>query len=114
MNDQFEYRSTYFHGLADDEETPATEDIAQLLKERGRAYNRLGAEGWALVAEHMIGPGLACIATFRRTTGHTAMTESAGAEGEPAPPPAATGTPAYPVLQPDPSAPGSFRLVWDQ
>lgn len=114
MTDQFEYRSVYFAGLPDseDEDTPSPEAIAAVLKERGRAYNRLGAEGWGLVAEHLLRPGLAAIATFRRINIHTAQPQDGAAESSALS--VGPAGPAYPIMQPDPSAPGSFRLVWDK
>lgn len=118
MNEQFEYRSLYFSGLPDgeDEDIPNPDSIAAILKERGRAYNRLGAEGWGLVAEHLLHPSLAAIATFRRANGvadRTVATDADAASG-PAVASAPASGPAYPIMQPDPSAPGSFRLVWDK
>lgn len=118
MRQQFEYRSLHLPGLSDsDQENVSLDAINHLLKERTRTYNRLGAEGWALIAEHMEIHGYAAIATFRRfsETAEDAASSNQSSPVPPVPTPHPTKQDAgYPTLQPDPAAPDKFRLVWEK
>lgn len=110
MRPQFEFRSLHLNGLAEaDQENPSTDAIAHLLKERTRVYNRMGSEGWSLVAEHLEVQTYSAIATFSRPN-DTAGDGAADLPGLSSRPSSA----AYPTLQPDPAAPNSFRLVWEK
>lgn len=118
MRIQFEYRSIYLPGLSDDDqETISIDSISFLLKERTRTYNRLGGEGWSLIAEHMDRSNYSAIATFRRAhdSDETAVPASEEHDTRPLPPTdPAKQTASYPTLQPDPAAPDAFRLVWEK
>lgn len=114
MRQQFEYKSLYISGFdGDDQENITPEFINILLKEHTRIYNRLGGEGWLLIAEHMEIHTYSAIATFRRV--NEAGTDPAS-EAHPAMSPAGPARQAesYPTLQPDPAAPDTFRLVWEK
>lgn len=117
MRPQFEYRSLHLPGLSDsDQEDISLDAINHLLKERSRIYNRLGAEGWALIAEHMEIHGYSVIATFRRlcdTAEEARAANHAPQAPSPPTPQASKLDSGYPTLQPDPAAPDKFRLVWE-
>lgn len=118
MTHQIEYKSMYLPGLNNDDiENINADIISSMLRERTRVYNRLGSEGWTLIAEHMDRGDYSAIATFRRM--HDMGGNAAPANQEQAavsPPPGNQNqqTASYPTLQPDPAAPDTFRLVWEE
>jgi len=115
MRQQFEYFSLHLAGLGEDDvETPDPAAIDMLLKERARAYNRLGFEGWMLIAEHQDDATFSVVATFRREVETREPAQAPVREASLSAAPAAAGRTTYPVLQPDPSAPDAYRLVWER
>jgi hypothetical protein len=99
----YEYHGIFIPGLSDE---PTETSIQDLLRERLRQYNRLGGEGWELVAEHQNPGDYAVVATFRRPL------PAAGTEVQERAEPASGAS--YPMLRPDGSSPDSYRLVWDR
>jgi hypothetical protein len=121
MRQQFEYRSLQIPGLREEDlEEPSPDLIGQLLKDRVRTYNRLGGEGWSLVAEHQDSHDYSAVATFRRALDPQESIAPSSMEiaAAPASLPSAQAPggqdPAYPTLQPNPTAPDTFRLVWER
>lgn len=118
MRQLFEYRSIYLPGLGEEQaENAATSPDAldSLLRERVRTYNRLGAEGWMLIAEHQEETAYSVVATFRRPTDVQEPAKPANPTDTPMPvAPPAKPAPSYPTLQPDPASPDTFRLVWER
>jgi hypothetical protein len=118
MRQQFEYRSLQIPGLREEDLEESSPDlVGPLLKERARVYNRLGGEGWSLVAEHQDPHDYSAVATFRREVDPQESPAPAALEAGPVmtvPVPAPAGQNAsYPTLQPNPTAPDTFRLVWE-
>lgn len=121
MQPSFEYRALYLPGFddVDPDEAVDADSVGHLLRERTRTYNRLGAEGWELVAEHQNPRTFAVVATFRMTIQIAADAAGDAPAAEGVNPPAhgseaaTAGDRSYPILQPNGASPDSFRLVWD-